>query len=117
MDKPIPISEVRGKTIPIRGLIHKDGRSRTMVALGDSLIFTLADPSTMTSVLQKSTAAGDITADDTGTFQFRIDANESHPNQLPLNYYWYEIEITEGDTGHEYLILKGPWTWQASPNV
>lgn len=110
-----PISVIRGKTVTTSGQIKKGETPRQLLTLGDELKFALAHPISMVRVLEKSVSGGGITVDDAGGFRIRIEPTETTQAQLELDEYYYEVEIVEGNTGAEYPIVRGKWSFTHSP--
>lgn len=112
-----PVKVIRGKTISTSGRIKKGQSNRQLVTLNDNLKFALAHPISMVRVLEKSVVGGGITTDDNGGFRIRIEPTETTQAQLELDEYYYEVEIVEGDTGAEYPVLRGMWSFIHSPHA
>lgn len=107
--------EVRGMTVIWEGRAWDGNEARQLSTLGDEITFKIANADTMVTVLELVSPDG-VAIDDTGLIRVTLDPDETTEDDFPLDNYWYELSIREGDTGRRYPLVRGPWRWLDSPS-
>jgi hypothetical protein len=87
---------------------------RDLVGNNDVLVFVIAHPETMSALVTR-TSPSQITITSDGNYQLIEPPDTFRVSSLPLEEYWYELELTDGQTNQRHLLFNGPFVLHPSP--